>query len=813
MAYEISARAQILSQVTNVEQQFVLEIDGIDLLFGALSVNKTAKYGDSIEYGDAGLVYGGTIANPDGRDWISLAGTTRSITQKLDQERGGTGSITSLNVELLDKEGALTALFQPGNVVPDILGLKGRFYISFANGAHPEDSVLIFNGIIQRVKFNASSVSLQFGNPEQLKRQTLFTEVKEDLTSAVTNVQTTIPITDTSLLVSPGDALRSYVRINDELIEYTGISGNSLTGCSRGQLNTIADAHSLGDTVESFYRLEGPSVDLALKLMLSNEGNTSYLNNLSVASFVRKGIEVVSNAIFFEGFNINTRYGVAVGDSVTVSGATNAANNGTFTILDIQDSTTGSFIVVDSDLVQEQITSAVSTYTSQYNTLPEGLGLTPDLVDVNGHKEIIRLFGSSFLDQDIYIKEEINGKEFIAQTLYYPNGLYQIPRKGRSGVGFTSPPLATVDTKTLNANNVISAERLSIERSIVDSFYNAAVFKYNIDSLEDDFLDAFIFQSARSTNRIPVGNRPLVIEAPGVRPSISGSVGRIETQGRRFIDRYQFGAERINVTTQFENFNIEVGDVVIFEGNTLQVSDNTTGNRDFAPRLMEVTNSKLNLINGVLQLELTDTAFELDGRYGVISPSSIVGTGSTTTRVVIQNSYSTSQGGLERAKWFDYVGQKLLIHSEDWSFQETSTLTQVDVGAGNVLVFDDAFSIPIPQGYIIDTNPYPNNTDKRDQRFLKALHCHFNPQVEVVSGSSNTVFNVGAGDIGKFFVGSILRIHNNDYSIDSGDIDLEVTDITGTQITTNNSIGFTPAAGQFVELIGFPDEGQPYRYL
>lgn len=813
MAYEISARASILSRKTNVEQQFILEIDGIDIIFGALSVSKIVRYGDDVEYGDPGVFYGGSIPNPNGRDWISLDGTTKKISQKLDQDRGGTGSITSLNVQLLDKNEELSSLFQPGNVVSDILGRKARFYISFKDGAHPEDSVLIFNGLIQKIGYGAGNVTLQIGNPEQLKRQTLFDITKTELNGNISAGDTVIPLKTTSGLILPQDAISSYVRINDELVQYTGISGNSITGCVRGQLNTIADSHSLNDSVEAFYRLQGPSVDLALKLMLSNAGNTEYLQGLEILSFGRDGLDVINSAIFYEGFNINTRYGVAVGDTITVTGASTPSNNGTFTIIDIQPYRNGSYVIVDAPITIELDTTAVSSFLSQYNTLSEGLSMTPDLVDVAGHKEILRLFGSSFLDQDIYIKEEVNGKDFIAERLYYPNGLYQIPRKGRSGVGFTSPPLATVETKTLNLNNVENAERLVINRSVTNDFYNAVSFKYNQDSIEDNFLSGLIIQSARSTNRIPIGNRPLIIEAPGIRPGISNSENQLLIQGRRFIDRYQYGAESISLTTNFENFNIEVGDTVILEGEELKLSDSSNGSRDFAPRIMEVTNSSLNIVDGRLQLELTDTAYELDGRYGVISPSSNIGTGSTQRRIVIENSFSTPDFGAERIKWADYVNQKLIIHSEDWSFQEEATLLEIDVASGNVLVLQEDLSISPPAGYIVDINIYPDNADEKDQRFLKALHCHFNPQVTIVSGISQNSFTVSASDAALFVIGRSVQVHNEDYSIDSGDIDTVVSSVVGSIITLDVPLGFVPAAGQFAELIGYPDSGQPYRIL
>ena len=82
------------------------------------------------------------------------------------------------------------------------------------------------------------------------------------------------------------------------------------------------------------------------------------------------------------------------------------------------------------------------------------------------------------------------------------------------------------------------------------------------------------------------------------------------------------------------------------------------------------------------------------------------------------------------------------------------------------------------------------------------------PQLTVVSGISATQFTVSAGDAAKMSVGQEVQIHSADYSVDS--VDVEVTNITGTTITTT-AIGFTPAAGQLVELVGFLDSGKPYR--
>ena len=43
-----------------------------------------------------------------------------------------------------------------------------------------------------------------------------------------------------------------FVKINDEVISYTGISGSNLTGCVRGQDSTIATSHSVNSVVQCF---------------------------------------------------------------------------------------------------------------------------------------------------------------------------------------------------------------------------------------------------------------------------------------------------------------------------------------------------------------------------------------------------------------------------------------------------------------------------------------------------------------------------------------------------------------------------------
>ena len=105
---------------------------------------------------------------------------------------------------------------------------------------------------------------------------------------------------------------------------------------------------------------------------------------------------------------------------------------------------------------------------------------------------------------------QINGKDFVNKDVYFPVGLYSIPRKGRSSVGFTSPPLATELLPVLDETNILNPNDLRAERSISKNFYNATVWRFNQDSLSDKFLAGEIFLSEKSVARIESGTTSIL---------------------------------------------------------------------------------------------------------------------------------------------------------------------------------------------------------------------------------------------------------------------------------------------------------------
>ena len=97
-----------------------------------------------------------------------------------------------------------------------------------------------------------------------LDSQLNYDGVSTTLNGDITNSASTITLTDASSFNSSGK-----IKINKEIIAYTGKSSNDLTGCTRGQNLTTAAAHTSGDTVDQVVEtisglthLEGQTVSI-----------------------------------------------------------------------------------------------------------------------------------------------------------------------------------------------------------------------------------------------------------------------------------------------------------------------------------------------------------------------------------------------------------------------------------------------------------------------------------------------------------------------------------------------------------------------
>lgn len=695
MALSLPSRIQQLLRSSQIKPILVLEIAGVNTIYTSAATG----------YSDESVL-------------ITLEGTTTDISQQLAQDRASISSVSSMKINLMDKNDEITRLITPGVVVADLLGRRARVRLGFDGATYPDHYITLFRGVIDDLVSEQGMIGINIGHPDQKKRGTIFELASTQLNGGINNSVTTITVDSTTDflvgITGPDSTVDTsfiaYVRIDDELIQYTGKTATTFTGCTRGALGTTAASHSDNVDVNSFYRLQGNGVELALKIMLSG-WNGPFEESVAITNFETVESGTVDNAIYFEGIDVRDKYGISDGDYITTTGASNGANNVTLKqIQTIVVENGNSYIVISGvTFVVENGTSAVVAFRSQYDTLPSGMRMHGDEVDVDQHLFWYGKFLSSF-DYDFYLKDTIEAKEFIDKQIYLPMSAYALPRKSRASMGMHSRPLPFDSIVTINDENVVNPSNLKIRRQIGRNFYNTIVYKYDQDVLEDKFLSGRITVNQDSKDRIQVGTRTLIIESLGMRANNSADI-LADDSADRILNRYKFAAEYLeDVKVLFSvGFAIEPGDIVYFDGTELNISDITKGSRGMDPRLFEVQNKKMNIKNGDISLSLIDTNLSSGNRYGLISPASYISSGASATEFTIQSSFSSVFGVNEFKKWQRWIGAGITVRSADFSTFANSVI--VSVSATNVIEVFPALSFTPSAGQLMELSHYNNQPD------------------------------------------------------------------------------------------------------
>lgn len=829
-----------LNSLQSKQLVIVVDIEGADFL-SSRTVYQTLRYGDPVSYGDPGTVYGGLrpvglAAGERGqRDLLSLDGSTLTISQRLEPEQGR-AALSTLSMAFIDKDQYMTQLCAPGVIVDEILGRNVKIWIGYEQNSFPEDYFVVWRGRITQVNQSPGLCVLQFSDPNVGRRQQVFYAAKTKLASGISSGDTTIPVVANSdfheKITGPSGAydtsIKTYCKIGDEFIEYqqagseaTGFGSNQFVGVLRGARGTTAAAHSGGDEVTAALEISGHAIDIALKLMLSGWAG-DFKTGVELQAFVISGDpdvgSVVDGIILPQGVDAVRDYGLSAGDYITVTGATNPANNGARPIVGFLDAfglPNQIIRVGGSALVAETPTSAVASLRSQYDVFPTSCGvrLSPDEVDVEGHLYYKNTFlGSAENSYRFLITEEESCKEFIESQLWLPLGAYSLTRQGRVSMGLTKPPLADARTVELSLDNVIEPQNIRPQRGVNNrKFFNEISWTWDFDD-DGEAVSRLRRLDTESLSLIKLSS-VLPIETKGSRTDL-GFENIVEKRTRFLLTRYARGALLLTVKTNFGTGNqIEAGDVLILnDSGELQIANPATGERDLGVQLFEVINRSLDMRSGQVSLELLGGIGALvDDRFATIAPSSLVDVGSTTTRVRIKPSFGELFGSAEEQKWTDYIGLKIAVRSFDFTTRYAErTLTGFDPSDAKAMTLDSALPFTPQADDIVDLIPYPDNADPLDQALSKLVHAFWTKSSSVVSGISFTQFTVSPTDAPYFLVGRRVQIHNLDYTQDSGEVLIQ--GVSGVTITVE-SMGFTPSPGMIADLVPFLDGGGPYRWI
>lgn len=820
----------------------VVDIEGADLLTSTI-IYRVPRYGDpGLNYGDAGLTYGGLVpvGSVGDRGQRSLLDISSGLvlSQRLEPEQGR-AAISTLSLPFIDVGQYMTQLCSSGIIVPRILGRKVIVRLGYVQNAYPEEYFVAFRGRITSVKENAGKYVLQFSDPNSIGKGQIFYTAKTKLANPLAPGDVNIGVVSNSdfhkKILGPfstyDTAVKCFIKISgsggdDEWIEYqqagseaTGFITNQFVGVLRGRRGTLATTHAAGDDVEAAVEIEEHAVDFALKLLLSKNG--PWVSNVDIMNIVDSGAVVpglVAGGVFLpQGKDAIDTYGAAIGDEITISGDPFPANNGVFQITDFQDfnGEPNRIIITNGALVASTNTPAVFSLRSQFDTLPRScsVGLDADFVDVQGWLDLKNLFLGENDKMRPFLRAPESCKSFIESELNLPIAAYSLTRRGRLSLGYTKPPIADQDFLILDQNNVINPAGIMFEQAVNNrKFFNEIdwYFDYNDEGEPLSTTKTIDTTSFNETGELSV----LPIHTKGTRTDLGFETVRQERE-RFFLQRYKDGALLVTIEANWEiGVQIEAGNVVgLRDDGHLKLPNWATGERNLGVRLFEVINRDWNVGQGKVKLQLLGgITGEITDRFATFGPSSIIAASSTSTTLVLTDSFGALYPGREGKKWKDYYGLKIKVRTEDYSNSFETTLIGNAGGNINVLVVSPPIGFALSGGEIVELADYSTSFDPQDQMLAKLVHGFFNPTVTVVSGSSNFAFDVAPGDVSKFRVGLPVLIRNDDFSVMSPEA--IILSVIGTTITVDTDLGFTPSAGQFVELIGFSaDGGTPYRFI
>lgn len=208
---------------------------------------------------------------------------TAALSQKIVPDEGRT-EIGAMSFEVVDLEAELTDEFRSKLQGGD--GLRGkecRLYVGY-EGMDFTAFQRFQTQVLAKPDFDAGVYRIQCRDISREQRQQIFEPKKTTLRDTVSASATTIPVYVTSEFstvfhgASYSDSPSStvgYIKIDDEIIRYTGKTADTFTGCTRGALNTVAVAHEVNSTtaadrrpkVEEYIYLELPLAKLIYAIL------------------------------------------------------------------------------------------------------------------------------------------------------------------------------------------------------------------------------------------------------------------------------------------------------------------------------------------------------------------------------------------------------------------------------------------------------------------------------------------------------------------------------------------------------------------
>jgi hypothetical protein len=619
----------------------------------------------------------------------------------------------------------------------------------------------------------------------------------------------------------------TYIHVNEEWMKVVDYPAYNRIEMVRASLDTIAVNHEHGTEVHNAIQFGDiftgiHFIDLILKILLSG-WNGPCETDVSIDSFgFNPKLSVNDTSVFvLKTLDAFEDLGLTEGDYFYITGATNPANNlsGRITNIQINDPTVypkNVIIFTNQTFTLELTSSALTSFRSQYDTLPITAGAKCRMRDVDVSTfQLIKAnyFNTGNSNISIFYSAAIQAKDAIDTDISLPMGCYGVSRFGRISMSIAKPPLPGIGKLvTLDKDTVIDPQNISITRSTNSrTFFNLISFQFDKKPGTDNYSTIQYFLDTDSLNNFNQLNI-LPINAPGIRTDSLGGANIINQRSTALLRRYKNCAIVIDVTVQWSVGSlIEVSDIVLLNDNgDLKIMNFETGKRNLGSQMFEVTDRTFNVSAGNVKLKLLGgLGFNVNARYGLYSPSTILNAGCTTTSMRVTPSFGQSDITNELTKWTPFIGLDVNVHSYDYSVQGTATIVGIDPSDPTAIQVTPALSFTPGSGYIMDIVPYPSDVNPLTDNLYKTLYAHYSPTVAITSGVSGTQFNINISDASKFIPDNYIYVRATDYNTTSNEV--KIVSIAGTLVTCDD-LGLTPDSTYFVEGLGFNDHLGYYRY-
>lgn len=271
------------------------------------------------------------------------------------------------------------------------------------------------------------------------------------------------------------------------------------------------------------------------------------------------------------------------------------------------------------DLALQVLTSTGLGTNGAYDVLPasQGVGIPVDLVEVaafeNQRDRWIYTMQFRFWQQD---KTEAKG--WLEENIYKAINAYPVvTNEGKLSVHLYSVPLPTVGTPTLDESAIVGTPKFTGNYSTGRAFFNELEIKYDHDPIVDQFGTIELYENSTSQEKFDEV-APLVYEQRGVRSDLRADIVNLRTVGNIF-KRFSTPAPEIQVSAFYGSHLVGVGENVILSHRALP--DLRTGRRGILSKLCEVTAKNIDFQRGTVAMTLLATEFNIDRRYGAITPA------------------------------------------------------------------------------------------------------------------------------------------------------------------------------------------------